>query len=641
MRAAIAPDEWKHVQSLDLEETGLVKIALPTATLDLAQPVLGDLRILGPGGDEVPYVIEIPARPTATQHAPRDVKVELQPLFTQITIETGTTQPIDSVTLTTPALAFVKAARLELSTDGIQWELAGAGFQLARQTGLESLALPLNKRTTFIRITIDDQRTAVVPFTGAILSLSAPETFPAVPVETSIAKSEIFAGETVLTIDLHARNLPLARLDVLTDEPLFARRISVTQRAMQAGEFVEQIIASGSIHRTRLESSHSERLQVPLGFTASSRELQVHIVNENSPPLAIETVQFWRRPVWLIFNAGTAGTYRVLTGNLHVSKPSYDIARFAADWKSIPTSAHELSPPESNPNYQSRDVLTDTPVVGTSLDVSKWKFRKTLSPAAAGVQTVELDLDVLAHALPRFGDLRLMRNGQQVPYLLERSSLVRSLNVEPLAASDPKRPQESQWTFSLPRARLRIQRLILSSSTRLFSRRVQVFEITTDRRGEQLHRPLSDQVAWSSTPDKPEPSLAIELLATPVTDRLYLKTDNGDNPPISLGQARVDYPVVRLLFRADAQALHLYYGAENVAPPKYDLELVARQLFSDETKSVPLGEEERLNGGLNAASLFSGKRGGIILWSSLALVVAVLLVAIGRLLPKTSDPAAK
>src|SRR5690606_37333999 len=113
-----------------------------------------------------------------------------------------------------------------------------------------------------------------------------------------------------------------------------------------------------------------------------------------------------------------------------------------------------------------------------------------------------------------------------VPYLLERSALVRSLNVEPVPTSDSKQPQQSQWAVSLPFPRLPIRKLILSTSTRLFSRQVHVFEITTDGRGERSRRPLSGQVSWSSTPDRSEPSVAIELFAPPVTDRLYLETND-------------------------------------------------------------------------------------------------------------------
>jgi len=41
----------------------------------------------------------------------------------------------------------------------------------------------------------------------------------------------------------------------------------------------------------------------------------------------------------------------------------------------------------------------------------------------AGVQEVDLDLHVLANADASFRDLRLMRDGKQQPYLIERTSI--------------------------------------------------------------------------------------------------------------------------------------------------------------------------------------------------------------------------
>jgi hypothetical protein len=642
LRAAISPSEWKNQQTLDVRETGFIKISVPDTTIDLARAGFADLRLLGPGGEEVPYVINVPPLPSPSRQAPRNFKIELQQFATQLTIETGTEQPVDRVTLTTPARDFIKAARIEISSDGSQWELAGDGFQVARQFGIEALTLPLGKvAAAYVRITIDDSRTAIIPFTGAVLHLTAPDTSFTQPVNAEIIKRDEFARETVLTVDLQARNLPLATLEITTSDPLFARVVNVTQRSISNGESNEQTAAVGSIFRSRLpQHTTREHLQVPLDFTAVTRELLLHITNENNAPLAIQQVRILRRPVWLIFNAVENGTYRVLTGNVQVSSPSYDLARFAADWQTLPETTMVLSKPEPNPNYQRRDALADTPLLGSALDVSRWKFRKKVSPVAAGVQELELDLEVLAHAEPGFSDLRLIRDGRQIPYLVERSPLFRTLAFQPIEVNDPKKPQLSRWKFSLPLAGLPIQRLTVGSSTQLFSRRLQVFELTTDRRGESSRRPLSEFVTWSSTPDRPAPKLAIKLTA-PMTDTLYLEIDNGDNPPIALADAQVEHSVVRLLFRSDVSPLYLYYGETSTTAPKYDLELVASQLLNDEKNAVNLGGEERTDGRKEDVTLFSGKRGGIVLWASLALVVAVLLFAIARLLPKPPDAARK
>ncbi len=644
LHGAVNPTEWKNQQTFELHEAGLTKIPLPPTTLDLARPGLVDLRLVGPHGEEVPYVVEIAAPPSPVTRPPKYFRIELQKISTQLTIETGTTLPIDRITLATPARDFVKAARVEISADGSQWELAGDGFQLARQPGIDALTLPLGKITAaYVRVTIDDWRTAIVPFTGAMLQLAAADDSFTSPMDAEVVKRDEFARETVLTVDLHARHVPLAFFEFSTTDPLFARVVNVTQREFRNGESVEQSIAIGSIFRSRLPGqSAREHLRVPLNFSPATRELQVHITNENNAPLAIDHLKLQRRPVWLVFNAAEAGAFRLLTGQTQVAAPSYDLARFVADWKSLPDAAAAISPPQPTPGYQRPDTLADTPLLGTTLDVAKWKFRKAVTPSVAGVQELELDLAVLAHADRGLGDLRLMRDGRQAPYLLERSALLRSLPLQLSTVDDPKQPQLSRWKFSLPLAGLPIQRLTFSSRTALFSRRLQVYEITTDHRGESYRRVLYDFVQWNSTPDQPEPKLTISLATAPLTDTLYLETDNGDNPPISLGGAQADYPVIRLLFRADVQPLELYYGADSVTGPRYDLELVAPQLFNEEKNEAKLGNEQRTDGKSGAASsLFSGKRGGILLWVALALVVGVLLYAIARLLPKPPESAAK
>ena len=78
------------------------------------------------------------------------------------------------------------------------------------------------------------------------------------------------------------------------------------------------------------------------------------------------------------------------------------------------------SPLADNPNYRPPEVLAGIQEGGTALDVSAWKFRKAVKLSRAGAQRIELDLDVLSHAQPGFADLRLLRDGKQLPYILER-----------------------------------------------------------------------------------------------------------------------------------------------------------------------------------------------------------------------------
>ena len=546
VRAEIIPSEWKYQQTLDVPHAGLTKLSLPDSTLDHARAGLADLRILGPDGEEIPYLIEAPAPPAPAVQAPRNTRIELQPLSTQLIIETGTDLPIERIALSTPARDFVKAARLEVSSDGRQWELSGEGFPLARQAGLNALTLPLsNVSAAYLRITIDDSRSATVPFTGAVLHLAAAEALLALPVPAEISKREEFAGETLLTLQLPGRHLPLASLELGSTDRLFARTVSVVQRVLEGGTPTEQSLGSGSIFRSRLpQKPLREHLQVRLNSMTMGPEIQVRITNGDSAPLTIERVRVWRRPVWIIFHAVSPGTHRLLSGNARIAAANYDVVRFTSEWQATSESSLVLSRPQTNPGYQPADPLADTPLLGAALDVSRWKFRKEILLRNPGVQELELDGETLAHAKPDLADLRVLRDGKQIPYLLERTSLSQRAVLAPNPTEDPPQPQISRWILALPLEGLPVQRLVLTSSTPLFSRTLRVFEKISDRRGEIFQRGLTGMVEWSSTPDQPRERVTVELLEPPRTGTLYLETNDGDNLPISLSTAWAEYPVV-------------------------------------------------------------------------------------------------
>jgi len=121
----------------------------------------------------------------------------------------------------------------------------------------------------------------------------------------------------------------------------------------------------------------------------------------------------------------------------------------------------------------------------------------------------------------------------------------------------------------------------------------------------------------------------------PLTDTLVLETDNGDNPPITLANIQLFYPVTRVLFKAPpVPSTYLYYGNRDSAFPQYDLDLIAPRLLAEEKSAASLAAEEPLKKS-SGSELFqvSGTK-NIVFWVALSMVVLVLLVVIARLLPK-------
>jgi hypothetical protein len=255
------------------------------------------------------------------------------------------------------------------------------------------------------------------------------------------------------------------------------------------------------------------------------------------------------------------------------------------------------------------------------------------------VQQVELDPELLAHAQPDQRDIRVVRGEYQLPFIFQRTSLSRPISLSAAAANDPKKPAVSQWSIKLPLPGTPITRLVCLSSSPLFHRQMRLWEEVTDERGDKFQSELGS-ATWDQTPDSGRRDLVIELNTRPKSDRLFLETDNGDNPAIELQDFRGFYPVTRVVFKAapdPAQPVWLYYDNAGATAPHYDLNFVAGELLKAERSTVAAGAEENLapKPSLVGQTLTGSTR--YVFWGALAVVVIVLLGIMSRFLPKESQ----
>ena len=639
--AANLPADWQHVQTFNVSTTGLVKINLPVETLDAARPALEDLRLYDDAGAEIPYVLARPVpSPKVIQNA-KSFQVSLYANNTVVTLETGLAQTFDAVTLETPAMNFIKAVRVETSSDGKSWRTLAQGRPIFRQSyGAANLKIPFPPTAArWLRLTVDDQRSPPVPFTGALVYAATGEAAPIETVSVTMTERDENPGETRLALDLGVANLDVASLQIETTEPLFTRQVSIAVPQISEDAIREQIVGQGVIYRVAIEGQPaSENLSVPLENLVRSRELILFVKNGDSPPLAIKAVRADRRPVYLVFLARQPGTFHLLTGNARCATPRYDLAALGMNLKSVPVAPVQIPPPSDNPNFHPPEVLPGLEVAGASLDTSEWKFRKPLHIFDAGAQQVELDPDVLAHAQPGFSDLRVMGGSNQVPYIIQHTSISRSLALTAITTNDAKNPRLSRWIIKLPQANLPLTRLTCVTATPLFQRSLSLYEELTDDRGDKYRQSIGN-VTWTQTPDSKSKEFILTLDSVPQSDTLFLETENGDNPPIELEKFTAAYPVTRVLFKAKGDDdLFLYYGNPRVSSPRYDLSLVAGQLLAADKKTVPLGAGQQLNKPSWREYEVPGK-GGVLFWGILAVVVVVLFIIISRLLPKSPPPA--
>ncbi|MBA3848400.1 MAG: hypothetical protein C0502_00195 [Opitutus sp.] len=647
--AALVPTEWQHRQPLEVAQPGLVRVALPPETFDRAQADLADLRIVDPEGRELACALEHgrdACAPPATQRlaAVQGFRGTLSREQTQLRIETGVTGRVAFLELATSAPYFLKAAHVEVSADGENWTSLGPAIPVFRQFGAENLRVEIGREAPHVRVTLDDARSRRVEFTGARVLPAAGSA--AEPERTGVAaqvvRREEFAGETVLTLLLPAAHLPLAALAFEAADPLFMRRVTVAVRDVSDGTPRERTIGSGTLYRVALDGAPARaRLEVPVDHTPATRELIVHVHNGDSPPLQFAAVRADHWPVTLAFMAASAGRHHLLSGNASARAPRYDFAAFAGDLHRAAATRLTPGSAEVMPGYRpaeslSAPALPEIPLSGAPLDAAKWTVRRAVHIRAVGVQELELDPAALAGARPDLGDLRLLRRGNQIPYVPERPALQRTLALTPVPEADPKRPSVSVWKIALPHAGIPVSRLVLRSGTPLFSRQFRLSERRESPNGGTSPHLLAT-AAWSRRPEPGEPeTCTLEIPERLTSDTLWLETDNGDNPAIALDAATATHPVARLVFKVTGpDGFELAYGRREAAAPQYDLRLVAARLLTVPRQVAQLAPAPAAPAKSPIDRLLRSANGGIVFWSALALVVVVLLGVVARLLPKS------
>jgi hypothetical protein len=613
---------WTHRQTVRIAQPGLTRLELESALLDASRTTGGapfhDLRVITPTGVETPYIIALPLTMRPASVGAASFKATLNPTTTVLEFQPPDAFTIQELVLKTNSENFIKAATLEASSDGTTWQTLSSGEVLCRQNGTERLRLPIAPAVwKQFRITIDDSRTGPVAFTGAQILRELPE-LRTVPHSAMIRSRTEEKGATRLTLDLGTANVLLGTVRIHTPELVFQRVSTLLN-------------TTHTLFRIQHEGFTAEDLEIPAHQLAAKREVELVIHNGDSPPLRIDRVEVTRHLVPLVFQADTAGDWQLYIGNTQAPEPRYDIAALSDKLRDASANAATASAVEANASFRKTATAPEVGETGAAIDVSAWSFQRAIQFSEAGVIELELDPAVLARCENDLNDVRIVREGRQVPFLAIKPGLERERAVSFVEVTDPKAPSWSKWDITMPFANFPGSTLLLDSPTPLFRRTLSVTEQIHNEQGH-FERILGT-ANWQRTPGQTPNTFHLPLYTAPRAEMIRLSTDNGDNAPLQLTSVRVVYPVVRLLFRVpDTKPVHLCYGNRRATRTRYDLQLVRREFETATKVAATLGDEEKLPG-YEADPLTSGK-GSPWLWAALALVVGALLWIVAKMLPK-------
>ncbi|XXT23315.1 DUF2339 domain-containing protein [Sorangium sp. So ce429] len=336
----------RPIEGVDAAGDHRVDVVLDLYRESRAEELLADVRIAGPDGAEVPYVLrELGAAPGAGRIA----ATMLDP-GVDTAGATHATWALDApgtrhcrIELTVLGRTFLREARVDTGADPRSLsEVARGAYVYRISQGSEtverlSVSYPLS-RAALVRVRLlpegarardaaRDTATDVRITGGAVACEPQADAGKAALLPLAIVETErnSEAKTTLVTLDAGAEGAPLEAvlLDVATPE--FSRRVEVASTTYRA---VWPSVGGGLIHRIRPHGESGVALaltRIPLTQTRK-RFLRLTIHDGDSAPLALSGAQGEVRAREIVFRPARPGPHRLYIGDALGARPRYDLS---------------------------------------------------------------------------------------------------------------------------------------------------------------------------------------------------------------------------------------------------------------------------------------------------------------------------
>ena len=553
---------------------GWVRVPLDLTAVGHLAPEGADLRVLSPGGGEVPVRVE-PRAPRSERRPVQVAGVERADEGWTVLLDTGTA-PVSHERLffeITKATA-APSVHLEGSRDRSVWQTLAVGdlFRLGTEDGLQRTALsyPVTdhrwlrltwpREAGFPRVSAVEVETVSGPTLtfaarGAPCRAGGPQEAPVTSCEISLpALGQVLRR---LTLDLEGSGAVGYRLDAPADgawRPLAMgvwRRTEEKTRHLLPGDAAP---IDGVVLRLELSGEAGETPHL-VGYGAD---------------LAVPTV---------LFRAPEAGRYTLAYGGA---------VRRAAKFEP-PELGEEEAWLEAGPERERPAAPLPAGAPGAPLGAGRFRGSwRILAPSAHPGDLVRLELpaEVYGIARPDLGDVRLAFRDLQVPFLLWAppapvlAAEARDVRLRPL-----RRERESEAEIDLPVSGLPLTQLFVTAPGASPLRRIVGVRyrprrpVTRDRERGPVVRET-----WDCDPEPPLPCRAGLALRGPAPEILALRVHDGDDPPLAHLAVEVWRRRDVLLFvwpsASEESEVRLLAGARDLEAPDYDFAVLGPVLLA-------------------------------------------------------------
>lgn len=607
----------------------------------VAENGLGDLRLAGPDGREIPYLLVHPPI-----NDPRWLHAAVQPLASTkktsgFEADLGKTSTVNGIDVRGLPGSFMKRFSLEGSGDREHWTLLiaeGTLFNLPDQQLRQTTMSFAPGSYRYLRVTWDDTHSGKVPLPEAVSArLATGMSTPPVLAPLQMERRPSEPGRSRYHLVLPGARLPIVAIHLDAAGDYVFRQASVTEPRLSAWSAEPITIGRGVLSRDqRTGTNRPLRIAVQ---QPSQGELDLLVEDGNNPPLDLRGVsaEFAVLP-WIYFESG--GPIVARYGDPRLQPPVYDLeaARASVTLDRVPeaqwgrSSAPAMAPPARAP-------VTDTTRTGAPLDASAFPYARAIGESVADLLALPLDAAALAHStgpLGQFSDVRIVdAQGRQVPWLIERRPEPLPIALDAKAVK-PEAPElqsgepanRSVYRIVVPYPDLPDATLVVRTTARLFRRNV---TLGVERPADRRHRDAWFESILIQSWEHADQSTAAPVLnlAVPRTDahEVTLVIDEGDNSALPIDTVQLLLPSYRLRFFRPASAARLIYGRKDLAPPRYDLALLAPRVLGAAASDVTMAAEAATQATAANRLISPG-----MFWIILGVAVVILLGILATLL---------
>lgn len=604
---------------------------------------LDSLRLETAQGGEVPYLLVGPSRAEPVWRGGSLLDVASTEETSGFEVDLGAKVTVDRLALVGLPAPFLKRLRLEGGGDRSRWtELVAEGtlFDLPDE-GLRHLELAFDPgEYRYLRLQWDDRTSGRVPRPRSVAARLVQTTPPPRPLTLEVPFERLGSepGTTRYRVRLPIAGLPIVALELDAAPCHVLREARVSEARLEDNEIRPRTLGTATLRRTVRGDVVAGDLRLAVSRPLEV-ELELEVDDGSSPPLPLEAIRAELAPQpWVYFESESGGPLTARYGAVDVGAPRYDLealrseleggrsdrVRASARWGPAPP--RRPAPPAPPPELM---VSAGAPVDGAA-----FSFTRPVPSGPPGVVALRLDAHVLA-STRELADLRLVGDdGRQVPYLVERLAAPLVVPLEPLQVApdalpgDLRRVGESLYRLRLPYPTLPAGRVSVATTVRVFERPVRLLRVLPGqgRRAEPLVETLSTTV-WRNSRSEAEPPPLTVALPPHAGSELVLALDEGDNSPLPLEAPTLYLPASRLRFVRNGEGpVALVYGRSGLAPPRYDLALLAPRVLGAPAEEVEPGavdERARREVGPGAQR--------VLFWGALVLAVVFLLGIMVRL----------